>query len=102
MDRYLHSVFSALAWCALLLVPSGPAHAFACLTTRPNGPCLHWAQGGTTVDSFLTNTIWDMDAVSVGTDCNFVGAAFHFTVNVGGTLNEPCGRTIELWDTPID
>jgi len=89
--RYLHSILHALAWCALLLPPSGPAHAFACLTTTTNGPCLHWTQGGATLDSFLMNTIWDMDAVSDANAWNAVGAAFHFTVNVGGALNEPCG-----------
>jgi uncharacterized protein (TIGR03382 family) len=74
-----------------------------CLRLNPNDPtsaCLHWAQGQATLGSFLGSsgtqlengtTSWDQNAVDAANDWNAVGAAFHFTVNVGGQLNEPCG-----------
>jgi hypothetical protein len=100
--RSLRTVTATAVLLIPLLVPSRAAHGFACLTTMSNagGPCLHWTQGGATLTSFLgipptsllNGTLTrDQNAVSAAMDWNAVGAAFHFTVTVGGVFNEPCG-----------
>lgn len=87
---------------AALLVALGlasSADAFVCLQAA-NGNCLHWAGGQATLTSFLGSaggtlqngtTSWDQNAINAANDWNAAGAAFHFNVAVGGTLNEPCG-----------
>ena len=81
-----------------LVLPVSPAHGFACL--QINGRCAHWAQGGTTLRSFLGSPgtpllngtmSWDENAISAATDWNLAGAAFQFDVAVGGTFINPCG-----------
>jgi hypothetical protein len=90
-------------WLIALLLPSNAAYGFACLTTMHNqgGPCLHWAQGGATLTSFLgipsmsliNGTLtWDQNAISAANEWNAIGAAFNFSINVGGVFNEPCGQ----------
>jgi len=84
----------------LSLALSNPAGAFVCLRAD-NGACLHWAQGQATLTSLLgsplTGTLWngtlswDQNSINAANDWNAVGAAFHFNVQVGGQLNEPCG-----------
>jgi matrixin len=78
----------------LLLLPAS-AHSFICgkMNGNPNGPCLHWAQGETTLQALLGSSpeqllngtlTWDQNAVNAANDWNAVGAAFHFTTTVGG------------------
>ncbi len=70
-----------------------PAWAFVCLHANPanaNSPCLHWAQGQATMNSFLPNG-WDQDSVRAGNLWNGVGAAFQFNVTIRGQVSEPCG-----------
>ena len=83
-----------------LALPTASAHAFVCLKLNPNGPCTRWAQGGTTVRSFLGNPgtplingtlSWDQNTVNAANDWNAEGAAFHFDVAIGGSFNNPCG-----------
>jgi len=82
----------------LLLLAAVPARAFVCLQAA-NGTCLHWETGEATLLSFLGGpvslangtTSWDQNAIDAANDWNNAGAAFHFTVGVGGQLNEPCG-----------
>jgi len=74
------------------------AHGFACL--KINGHCARWTQGGAILHSFLGNPgvglfngtlSWDSNTVNAGNDWNAAGAAFHFTVEVGGSFINPCG-----------
>lgn len=74
------------------------AQAFECL--RINNRCVRWAQGGTTLRSFLGSPptpllngtfSWDQNAINAANDWNSVGAAFRFTVTVGGQFINPCG-----------
>ena len=84
----------------LALALSSPAGAFVCLKAG-NGSCLHWAQGQATLKSFLgtpsTGALlngtpsWDQNSINAANDWNGAGAAFQFSVQVGGQLNEPCG-----------
>ena len=84
----------------LALALSSPAGAFVCLRAD-NGSCLHWAQGQATLTSFLgtppTGALWngtlswDQNSINAANDWNVAGAAFQFSVQVGGQLNEPCG-----------
>jgi Matrixin len=88
----------ALAIALLAVFPATSAHGFACL--QINGRCARWAQGGTTLRSFLgspSSTLingtftWDQNAVNAANDWNAAGAAFHFDVSVGGNFISPCG-----------
>jgi len=103
-----------------LLLRDGVAYGFFCLkpclggsntgarctddSDCPGGQCapycLHWTQGSATLDSFLgtpTMTLlngtltWDENAYNVAQDWNAAGTPFHYTVDLEGTLNEPCG-----------
>jgi hypothetical protein len=83
---------------AVFVLPAAAAHAFVCLTI--NGHCTRWAQGGTTLRSFLGNPgsalingtlSWDQNSINAANDWNAAGAAFHFDVTVGGNFNNPCG-----------
>jgi hypothetical protein len=82
----------------LLVLAAVPARAFVCLKAA-NGTCLHWVPAQATLLSFLGGpvqlangtTSWDQNAIDAANDWNAAGTAFHFTVSVGGQLNEPCG-----------
>jgi Matrixin len=82
----------------LLVLPPLQARAFVCLKAA-DGTCVHWGQGHATIVSFLGGpvqlsngtTSWDQNAINAANDWNGTGAAFHFNVSAGGTLNEPCG-----------
>jgi len=90
----------AIAALVVVLTLDSPAGAFVCLKAD-KGSCLHWAQGQATLTSFLgtpstgallNGTLsWDQNSINAANDWNAVGTAFHFNVQVGGQLNEPCG-----------
>jgi len=86
----------ALVLCAAAY--EAPAGAFVCLST--NGICLHWEPGQATLRLFLGSAgarlrngtlTWDENGIDAANDWNSVGAAFHFTVEVGGAFVDPCG-----------
>lgn len=87
----------SIVFVIVLLLPAGSAYAFACL--QINGICVHWTQGGATLRSFLgaspplmNGTLsWDQNSINAANDWNAVGAAFRFTVTVGGQFIDPCG-----------
>ncbi|MFN8627968.1 MAG: matrixin family metalloprotease [Candidatus Binatia bacterium] len=89
---------TTLAGLALLILSAVPARAFVCLKSA-SGNCLRWEQSQATLLSFLGGpvqlangtTSWDQNAINAANDWNAAGAAFRFTVTVGGQLNEPCG-----------
>jgi len=83
----------------LALLPAAVSYGFVCIQTS-NGRCIHWADGAATLRSFLGNSStallngtfnWDQNAINAANDWNLTGAAFHFTVEVGGQFNNPCG-----------
>ncbi|MFQ5664932.1 MAG: matrixin family metalloprotease [Candidatus Binatia bacterium] len=92
-----------LACVAIVLVVvlrATAAQAFACL--QINGRCVRWVQHGATLRAFLGSPApgtvllngtlnWDQNAINAANDWNSVGAAFRFTVTVGGQFFDPCG-----------
>ncbi len=75
------------------------AGAFVCIQP-PNGGCAYWTEGGATLRSVLgapgrtliNGTIsWDQNAVDAANEWNAAGAAFHYNVEVGGAIENPCG-----------
>lgn len=75
-----------------------PAAGFVCLRTQ-SGACLHWAEGGTILRSFLgpadsqliNGTLtWDQNAFNAANDWNSVGSAFRFRIVFGGQMADPC------------
>lgn len=96
--RSLAPLGVAVGLLAVLAGSASPARAFVCL--QINGHCTRWAQGGTTLRSFLGNPgralingtlSWDQNSVQAANDWNAAGAAFHFDVAVGGNFVNPCG-----------
>jgi hypothetical protein len=82
------------------LFATAPAHGFVCLKIA--GKCAYWAQHGATLRSLLGSPpnpplangtlTWDQNSINAANEWNATGASFHFTVEVGGTFNDPCGR----------
>ncbi len=95
MSRTTGSLIAAVMFAAV----AGSAQAYVCIHA-PSGQCVHWAQSGAIVKSFLgspggtliNGTVsWDQNSINAANDWNAVGTAFRFTVEVGGNFYSPCG-----------
>ena len=92
-------VRTAALFTLLVAWPTGGAHAFSCLEV--GGRCIHWSPGEATLQLSLGSAggtlsngtlTWDQNGVAAANDWNAVGAAFHYTTQVGGTFVDPCGQ----------
>jgi hypothetical protein len=94
----------------LLLLPAASVHAFVCIKTNPNGPCLHWTQGNATLRSALGSSggvllngtqSWDQNALNAANDWNAVGTAFQFSVQFVSQFTDPCVGSPQPGDNPV-